>query len=186
MPCVLGHAEDSRHGSATRARLRSRVSLGRSESNFLEAPSSWFNLWAQLSKAQTLGNPAVMNTESSQLRIEDDFNTCSLCDTFHDNGDESTCNPPLPTSPFSSLPIWTIHPLAVWASVSQGTTSWLEIYNKVRCGDKIIFRARDMFAGVAGITMALVGRDSPVQIATGDCSLQNQWLLMIPPSVFNN
>ena len=25
-----------------------------------------------------------------------------------------------------------------------------------------------MFAGVAGITMALVGRDSPVQIATGD------------------
>merc|ERR1712203_367404 len=69
---------------------------------------------------QTLGNPAVMNTESSQLRIEDDFNTCSLCDTFHDNGDESTCNPPLSTSPVSSLPIWAIHPLAMWASVSQG------------------------------------------------------------------
>ena len=62
--------DSPRHESATRARVPPRVQ----ESNFPEAPSSWFNLRAQLSKPQTPDDPAVMNTEHCfLLRFENDF-----------------------------------------------------------------------------------------------------------------
>merc|ERR1711934_159627 len=77
----------------------------------------------------------VMNTESFLLRIEDDFNninnknkgdSCSdiLAD---DSGDQPASHQPttLPSTSNGTLPIWTIHPLTLWTSVSQGSGTCL-------------------------------------------------------------
>ena len=68
----------------------------------------------------------MMNTESSLLRIEDVFfnkkGDFCISDTFGDNCEQPAGKPALPTSSIGTLPIWTIHPLALWTSVSQGAT----------------------------------------------------------------
>merc|ERR1711990_1093027 len=79
---------------------------------------------------QTPEDPAVMNTKSCLLRTEDAFNnkkgdSCN-CDIIADNCEQPPSHQPaLPTSSNGALPIWTIHPLALWTSVSQGSGTCL-------------------------------------------------------------
>ena len=76
-------------------------------------------------------HPAVMNTESFLLRIEDDFNNNnnkgdSCSDILADSsGKQPASHQPttLPSTSNGTLPIWTIHPLTMWTSVSQGATA---------------------------------------------------------------
>merc|ERR1712203_631554 len=79
---------------------------------------------------QTPEDPAVMNTESCLLRIENDFNNNkkddSCSDILSDSGEQlASHQPPLPTNSNGALPIWTIHPLPLWTSVSQGSGTCL-------------------------------------------------------------
>ena len=143
-----------------------------------------------MSKPQTPDDPAVMNTESYLLRIEDDFNkegdSCS--DTFGDNCNQLACQPTLPPTSIGTLPIWTIHPLTLWTSVSQGatTSNWplkSKKHNESRCSEQSMPRVPAMYAEVVATTTALAGRDSRVQIATGIHYFCHQWVLMLMLSV---
>ena len=97
----------------------------------IQQPRDLISPLSSQSKPQTPDDPEVMNTTS--LNCEDDFNA-SFRDIFSDIGPvDQHCEmppsqPPLPSPSYGTLSIRTVYPLAMWASVSQGT---FEILHKI-------------------------------------------------------
>ena len=97
----------------------------------IQQPRDLISPLSSQSKPQTPEDPEVMNTTS--LNCEDDSNA-SFRDIFSDivpadhPCELPTSQPPLPSPSYSTLSIRPVYPLAMWASVSQGT---FEILHKI-------------------------------------------------------
>jgi len=98
----------------------------------IQQPRDLISTKSSQSKPQTSNDPGVMNTTSPCIiNCEDDFNA-SFRDIFSDIGSvDQHCElppsqPPLPSPSYSTLSIRPVYPLAMWASVSQG--SWPRVW----------------------------------------------------------
>ena len=92
----------------------------------IQQPRDLISPLSSQSNPQTPEDPEVMNTTSLCINNCEDDSNASFRDIFRDIGPaDHPCElppsqPPLPSPSYSTLSIRPVHPLAMWASVSQG------------------------------------------------------------------